>query len=713
MPAETLSRMPPTTPTSNSLLFSKRLCEEKSHKSSSSRLLQLAERSTTNPRKTSGNSSPNHLLSFRNVMSSSKSSPQNNQNSSTFARRNTSVNNATPVTDLTRGSPVRQNPKLYTSFSSKSSSKLTKAFIRSDPLKTNIEHLVSPVAPKTQSPSHSPNSSNDVNLGHSPSSSSTNGLPNLTDQTDHGRGGRSMSNLISTPLKALHASFHDRSKLSSAFAPRTRLFPKDKTPQNQPHSQKEKEKPSKSSNRDKSPDFLEYFGAPSEFQPPPRLSPPHPVPPSVATNTRNYSTPDILENVLNVDHESNYILLERGRRASEDFINRSKNGHGAVAVLRGRVSASKSVNPSGTSDCHSLHSSNDVQISGRNLTDQNQSHLNQALVLEGNLNYTTQQHHPHNMTDTEGILQSSLPPPLSSNEMKMSTATPMKISSSSACRSQIITLMARSSNGPNNDNSDNTSSSPFPNNSNSGNLPKTAGVAHCNSNHSQSFSQRTTQEQNPSGVSKESGSRNSSTWANSKYATNGHGFVETDLPPPIPKRCSVSSSRTRSVVSPQCRRQTPQPPVPIVTSATHSETKSGSYKGNDANLRGTGSSLGGHDSHRHNDQFNQLVSNYGEPDGFSELDKTVLIPSGNQDMTKNSGKVSRKNKRFNLIHSVSFRAPDDKSKSGNGCGIGTGGGETNYSPLVNEGMTRNRSRSLPKSFMSKRKGSNGNRILPR
>lgn len=727
----------------NSLLFSKGLSED--HKSPNSRLLQLAER-TSNPARSHNNkgtssSSSSHLLSFRNVISPSKSS-------TSFARRNTSIlNSSQSPTSPGEKCAVRQNPKLYTSFSSKSCSKLTKAFIRSDPLKTNIEHLVSPMhnnnkaGPK--SPSHSANSGQGVNTSSVSSSSSSSptsrggGSGANLSSSDHNSDtslSSGLSNLI-TPLKAIHASFHDRSKLSNAFAPRSRLFSqKDKS--------KSSPKPSPVSRRENhSPDFLEYFGNPCNQL---AVNNSQQQSPEVGLPTRNnnnaYSTPDILENVLGVeDNDTNYIILDRiGRRASEDFINRSNNTNSLVpkggrshssssstippdeSITNKTPHSNKSKSPliiSGTPTRHDNH----VQISNRNLLRDQNHHPQQNLIpcttptvsnLHTDINYNNNRHvvvasPPRNKSkpspsDTEGggIIAMNI------SAMKMSTATPMKISSSAACRAQIVTLSARSSS----DEADTTITTTLKEQQQSTKKNVgTAGAAHLNSKESSHNHQNLHLQQqscnnndhdhqkvwadypststssgiNSSNSSKltESGSK-SSVWNNSNYATstscNGHGHSVYDdndecapVPPPIPKRCSTTTTSSHLlVVSPRCK-STPVPPPPM----TFNEMKSVSTT-------------------------NPVVLQGRNNDTKSARPPPPPPPKRNFTNGSSSNLIVRSEKRLNsLMHSFSFSF--GRSKCGNN-GCGRGG---IYSPLENETiptphLNRNRSRSLPKSFLS-------------
>lgn len=200
------------------------------------KLLQLAEKVHTKKSAT-----PNYAKSFRAITSAvvaSRSIGSNNKGESpsptpTVRRTNSTMlsssNSAPPPTRSPSKLENYKNPKLYASFSSKSNSKLTKALIRSDPAKTNIEHLVNY---KSASP---PKANGEVNgnsngVSHYNSannvgkkSPSQNGELHHTHQHHHNHhsGGGGLSSFI-TPLKALHASFHERS--SKLGQTRTKLF---------------------------------------------------------------------------------------------------------------------------------------------------------------------------------------------------------------------------------------------------------------------------------------------------------------------------------------------------------------------------------------------------------------------------------------------------------------------------------------------------------
>lgn len=212
------------------------------------RLLQLAEKVHT---RKSG--SPNYTKSFRSTITSavtkggggnykdgtvasSKTSPTVRRTNSTMF----SSSMSTPASAPASRSKLEnyKNPKLYASFSSKSCSKLTKALIKSDPAKTNIEHLVNY---KSGSNGSSPKGNNEIqqNITNSNSNGVTNGKTRLENgehnrhqyhQTHNGNGhsgngggggGGGLSSFI-TPLKALHASFHERS--SKLGQTRSKLF---------------------------------------------------------------------------------------------------------------------------------------------------------------------------------------------------------------------------------------------------------------------------------------------------------------------------------------------------------------------------------------------------------------------------------------------------------------------------------------------------------
>lgn len=196
------------------------------------RLLQLAEKVHT--RKSAA--SPHYAKSFRAITSVVSKSAGSNQsanneqvlNTPTVRRTNSTMLSssslsAPPNASMTRSKMENyKNPKLYASFSSKSSSKLTKALIKSDPAKTNIEHLVNYKKPKSLP------RGNDSSHNHSVNGISVNGKRSPSENGDHSghhhhhnSGGGGLSSFI-TPLKALHASFHERS--SKLGQTRSKLF---------------------------------------------------------------------------------------------------------------------------------------------------------------------------------------------------------------------------------------------------------------------------------------------------------------------------------------------------------------------------------------------------------------------------------------------------------------------------------------------------------
>jgi hypothetical protein len=373
-----------------------------------SKLFQLAERTSSRKMSPSPN---NHLLSFRaSPKKSSHVPPSSSEMNPSFLRRNNS-SAITPSSDTEHRTP-RQNPKLYTSFSSKSSSKLTKAFIKSDPANTNIEHLVGPIHKKV---SPTPNSAES----------------NKSSKLDHCENGRGISNFI-TPLKALHASFHDRTKLVNAFSPRSRLTSqREKSGSNarliSPHlsgrtsveiitegnheliSRSNFPLPSPSSSSDVSSDTpeIDYYGNGK-------------VHGGMRNNNRSAdagemrkaSTPDILEDCIEFDQDSGYIIMERGRHQQQKW----HPSHLNPLVHRESV-----------------------------LDNGSKSSTHQDPIMS--TTFASNKTMMNTRRDTEGLFNESVsshPTPTATNKM-MSTATPMKLSSSSACRAQIITLMTRGS----------------------------------------------------------------------------------------------------------------------------------------------------------------------------------------------------------------------------------------------------------------------------
>jgi len=391
-----------------------------------SKLLQLAERTST---KKMSPVTGSHLLSFRNSPKKTSVSGSGEVNNS-FLRRNNST--AIVSSSDSPQKPNRNNPKLYTSFSSKSSSKLTKAFIKSDPANTNIEHLVSPVHKKASS---SPNSAES----------------NKSTKSDHCESGRGLSNFI-TPLKALHASFHDRTKLVNAFSPRSRLSSqRDKSASNAKLISSPISSRTMTTTVDVSFPYSNGFSSRSSR---------FPLPSPSSSSDVSSDTPDPIYPEQYSNEGNSQLLQDLGNNMRNDEINDPNymqsrtHGNQTPDILENcmELNPDSSAIIQGSAGRYQRHVSNDRE-SGCNFGLDNgngsKSSTHQDQIKSIATCPSDKKKFASNTIDTEELFNESNSHCHLRSKTTMSTATPMKLSSSSAYRAQIITLMTRSAGSSN------------------------------------------------------------------------------------------------------------------------------------------------------------------------------------------------------------------------------------------------------------------------